>query len=94
MILFSYTTPMLTAKQANDMIKNMTPEQRLEALKDKVKSKNREALDQKIRETIAAYKRDIEIVLGSSICTDRDEDIRALLNALGYVDVKVSSDFP
>lgn len=85
---------MLSAKQASDMLKSMSPEERLEALKDKVKSKTREALDQKIRETIAAYERDISIVLGSNICTDRDEDIRALLKALGYVDVKVTSDFP
>lgn len=85
---------MLSAKQASDMLKSMTPEERLEALKDKVKTKTREALDQKIRETIAAYERDISIVLKASVCTDRDEDIRALLKALGYTEVKVSSDFP
>jgi len=85
---------MLSAKQANDMMKSMSPAERLEALKDKVKSRTREALDQKIRETIAAYERDISIVLKASVCTDRDEDIRALLKALGYVDVKVTSDFP
>lgn len=94
MILFSYHTPMLTAKQADDMIRTMSPKERLESLKHKVKEKTREALDQKIRETIAAYERDIEITLQSNICTDPDKDIAALLKALGYTNVKVTSDFP
>lgn len=64
------------------MLKSMSPEERVEALKDKVKAKTREALDKKIRETIAAYEKDISIVLKASVCTDRDEDIRALLKAL------------
>ena len=85
---------MLSARLASDMLKSMSPEERLEALQDKVKTKTREALDKKIRETIAAYERDISIVLKANVCTDRDEDIRALLRALGYVDVKVTSDFP
>jgi hypothetical protein len=85
---------MLTAKQASDMLKSMSPEQRLEALKDKVKQKTIQALEQKIRETIAAYERDIEIVLKASVCTDPDKDIKALLQALGYSDIKVTSDFP
>lgn len=82
MILFSYQITMLSAKQASDMLKSMSPEERVEALKDKVKAKTREALDKKIRETIAAYEKDISIVLKASVCTDRDEDIRALLKAL------------
>lgn len=73
---------MLSAKQASDMLKSMSPEERVEALKDKVKAKTREALDKKIRETISAYEKDISIVLKASVCTDRDEDIRALLKAL------------
>jgi hypothetical protein len=85
---------MLTAQEASDMIKSMSPEDRLLALRDKVAAKTREALENKIRETVASYERDISIVLGSDICTDRDEDIRALLKALWYSNVKVSSDFP
>ncbi len=85
---------MLTAKQSSDMLKNMSPQQRLEALKNKVSAKTREALEVKIRETVAAYERDIEIVLTSKICTDPDKDIAALLKGLGYTSVKITSDFP
>lgn len=72
----------------------MSAGERLEALKHKVKEKTRNALDAKIRETVAAYEKDISIVLSASVCTDRDEDIRWLLKALGYTNIKVTSDFP
>ena len=85
---------MLTAKESADMLKSMSPQQRLEALKHKVSQKTREALDAKIRETVAAYERDIEIVLKSDICTDPDKDIAALLKGLWFISVKVTSDFP
>lgn len=67
---------MLTAKESSEMLKNMSAGERLEALKHKVKEKTRNALDAKIRETVAAYEKDISIVLSASVCTDRDEDIR------------------
>jgi hypothetical protein len=85
---------MLTAKESSEMLKNMSAGERLEALKHKVKEKTRNALDAKIRETVAAYEKDISVVLNADICTDKDEDIRWLLKALGYINVKVSSDFP
>ena len=70
---------MLTAKQSSEMLQSMSAEQRLEALQHKVSEKTKMALDAKIRETVAAYERDIEIVLKSDICTDPDKDITALL---------------
>jgi len=85
---------MLTAKQASDMLKGMSTEERLEALKNKVKQKTRDVLEKKIRETIESYERDIEIVLKANVCIDPDKDIRALLQALGYSDIEVTSDFP
>jgi len=85
---------MLTAKESSDMLNNMSPKDRLESLKKKVSEKTRLALDSKIRETVAAYERDIEIILKSDICTDPDKDIAALLKGLGYVNIKVTSDFP
>lgn len=85
---------MLTAKESSEMLKNMSASERLEALKHKVGEKTRDALDAKIRETVAAYEKDISIVLKSDICTDKDKDISWLLKALGYTNIKVSSDFP
>ncbi len=85
---------MLSAKKASEMIKTMPMEDRLEALKDKVSLKTKNALDQKIRETIASFENEIAITLKSDICTDPDENIRGLLKALGYEDVKITSDFP
>lgn len=73
---------MLTAKQSSDMLQNISAEERLEALQHKVSEKTRNALDQKIRETIAAYEREIEITLKANICTDPDKDISALLKGL------------
>lgn len=76
------------------MLNNMSPQDRLETLKHKVSASTRDALDAKIRETVAAYERDIEIVLKSDVCKDPDKDIAALLKGLWYVNVKVTSDFP
>jgi hypothetical protein len=73
---------MLTAKESSRMLESMSAEERLEALKNKVKEKTRNALDQKIRETVAAYERDIEVVFKADICTDPDKDIAALLKGL------------
>jgi len=72
----------------------MSAEERLQALNHKVKSKTKQALEKKIRESVAAYERDIELTLKANVCTDEDEDIEALLKALGYNNVKVTSDFP
>lgn len=94
MFYFLTNISMLTAKESWEMLENMSPQERLEALKNKVKERTRNALDQKIRETVAAYERDIEIVLKSDICTDPDKDIAALLKGLWYINVKVTSDFP
>ena len=85
---------MLNAKESSDMLKNMSPEQRLEALKHKVSEKTRKALDAKIRESVAAFEKDIEIVLNENVCRDPDKDIAGLLKALWYGKVKVTSDFP
>lgn len=76
------------------MIRSMTLEERLDALKDKVSRKTKNALDQKIRETVASFENEIAITLKSDTCTDPDNDIRGLLQALGYENVKVTSDFP
>lgn len=73
---------MLTAQQSSEMLKTMSPEERFEAVKDKVSEKTKNALNQKIRETVAAYERDIDIVLKASICRDPNKDIVALLKAL------------
>lgn len=85
---------MLSAKQSSEMLQSMSTEERLDAIQHKVSEKTKAALDQKIRETVAAYERRIEMVLKSDVCTDPDKDISALLKALGYADIKVSSDFP
>ncbi len=95
MMLYPLTPyTMLTAKESSKMLKEMSPQQRLEALRHKVGEKTRAALDAKIRETVAAYEREIEITLKANVCTDPDKDIAALLKALGYTGVKVTSDFP
>jgi len=73
---------MLSAKKASEMIKDMPLEDRLEALKNKVGQKTRNALDQKIRETVAAFENEIAITLKANVCTDPNKDIRALLKAL------------
>ncbi|HCY21644.1 TPA: hypothetical protein DIC40_07545 [Patescibacteria group bacterium] len=74
-LLFITLLSMLTAKESSEMLKNMSASERLEALKHKVGEKTRDALDAKIRETVAAYEKDISIVLKSDICTDKDKDI-------------------
>lgn len=71
---------MINAKEAAEKLHNMTPADRLEALKNKVSGSTRNALDAKIRETIAAYERRIDIVLKADICYDRDKDIHSFLN--------------
>jgi hypothetical protein len=73
---------MLSAKESSDMLSSMTPQERQQVLKHKVSAKTRKALEKKIRETIAGYGKDIEIVLASNICTDPDENIEALLAGL------------
>ena len=94
-MLYSLTNiSMLTAKQSSDMLKTMSEEERFQAIQHKVSEKTKAAIDQKIRETVAAYEKRIEIVLRSDVCTDPDKDISALLKALGYEDIKVTSDFP
>lgn len=85
---------MITAKEASEKLATMSPAERLEALKHKVSESTRNALDAKIRETIAAYERRVDITLKADICRDPDKDIRALLAGLGYTDISVTSDFP
>lgn len=70
---------MLNAKQSSEMLQTMSAQERFEALQHKVSEKTKNALDQKIRETVAGYEHDIEIVLKADVCTDPDKDIRALL---------------
>lgn len=85
---------MINAKEASRLLREMTPEDRLEALKNKVGEKTREALDKKIREVIASYQNRVELVLPARVCRDADKDIDAFLKWAGYVDIEVTSDFP
>ena len=85
---------MLTAKESSKMLKNMSSEERLQAIQHKVGEKTKAALDKKIREAVASYERRIELTLKANVCTDKDEDITAFLRALWYADIKVTSDFP
>lgn len=73
---------MLSAKEASELLHNMTPSERLDALKNKVSARTREALETKIKETIAAFETKVDIVLNATICNDPDADIRSLLNGL------------
>ena len=85
---------MLSAKEASELLKNMTPPERLAALKNKVWDRTRAALDSKIRETIAAFETKVDIILDAKICRDKDADIRSLLAGMGYENIKITSDFP
>lgn len=85
---------MITAKEASEKLANMTPAERLEALKNRVSESTRNALDAKIREVIASYGRKVDVTLRASICRDPDADIRGLLLWLWYEDIHVTSDFP
>lgn len=85
---------MINAREASELLRSMTPADRLEALKNKVSAKTRAALETKIRETIAAYETKVDIVLSAKICCDADKDIKAFLTGLWYSDVRVTSDFP
>jgi len=85
---------MLTAKESSELRKNMPLDQRMELLKNRISEKTLNALDSKIRETVAGYGSAIELVLKADVCTDPDEDIRDLLKWMGYKNVKVTSDFP
>lgn len=76
------------------MLEKMTPQERLEAMKDKVSESTRNALDKAIRETVATFQEKVDVTLSESICRDSDENLRNFLMALGYKDIKVSSDFP
>ena len=82
MFYFLINISMLTAKESSELLNTMSSEQRLATLKHKVSAKTRKALEKKIRETIAGYGRDIELVLISNICKDPDENIEALLAGL------------
>ena len=85
---------MITAFEASKLLEEMSPAEIFEAIKKKVGEKTQAALDQKVHEVIAAYERKVELVLGSEICQEPDKDITSFLQACGYVDVKVASDFP
>lgn len=85
---------MITAREASEKLASMSPLERLEALKHKVSESTRNALDAKIRETVASYSRKVNISLLGRVCRDPDKDIENLLRWLGYVNVKVTSDFP
>lgn len=85
---------MITAHEAARLRKEMSPEERFQAVREKVKEKTQAILDQKIREVVAACESKVDIVLRAKDCTDKDEDIRAFLYGCGYSEVKVTSDFP
>lgn len=85
---------MINAKEASEKLANMNPEERFEIIKNRVSESTKNAIDTKVREAIAWYKRKVDITLGAQVCIDPDEDIRAFLLALGYSNVKVTSDFP
>lgn len=85
---------MILARDASKLLREMTPEERFESIRKKVSEKTQAALDQGIREVIAACETKVNLVLGADVCTDPDAHISAFLQACGYVDVKVTSDFP
>ncbi len=85
---------MISAREASEMLEKMTPQERFEAMKSKVSESTRNALDKVIRETVAAFQEKVDVTLGASVCRDSDENLRNFLRALGYKDIKVSSDFP
>ena len=88
---FSY---MLSAHEASELRKSMAPIDRLGILKTKVSATTRDLIEAKVREVIAAYEYKVDLTLRAAECRDSDQDIAALLQGLGYSDVKVTSDFP
>ena len=70
---------MIYAKEAAELLRSMPPEDRVEAMKNKVSKGTQAALEKEIRETIAIFKTKVDLVLGAEICRDRDADIKALL---------------
>ena len=54
---------MLVAKEAARLIKEMSPEDRFAAVRNKVADKTQAVLDQKIREVIAACGNKVDVVL-------------------------------
>lgn len=85
---------MITAREASEMLEEVTPPSRLKIMKNKVSESTREALDKAVCEAVAAFQSKVDVALGSSICRDSDENLKNFLRALGYKDIKVSSDFP
>jgi hypothetical protein len=85
---------MITAREASEMLEKMTPQERFKAMKGKVSESTRNALDKVVREAVASFRDKVDVTLGANVCRDSDENLRNFLMALGYKDIKVSSDFP
>ncbi|EKE27450.1 MAG: hypothetical protein ACD_3C00205G0003 [uncultured bacterium (gcode 4)] len=81
---------MLTVQQAREL----SQEKRLEIARWLVSKKVEAILDKEILVAIATHKFKVSVVLKASICRDDDDKIRGYLAALGYEDIKVTSDFP
>jgi len=85
---------MIHAKEAARLMKEMTPEERFESVRDKIGKKTQSALDKKIRAVIAACQTKVELVLAAKDCTESDSDLTTFLQGCGYKQVQITSDFP
>lgn len=85
---------MINAKEASEMMPQMTPENRLKALKNEVSEKTKILLENEILKSVASFKKRVEVTLCEGVCRDSDEKISDLLKALSYEDITVTSDFP
>jgi len=73
---------MINAREASEKLAAITPEKRADILRNKVSRSTQRALEKSIHKTIAQCERRVDIVLGSRVCCDPDENIWALLEAL------------
>ncbi|MCX6824446.1 MAG: hypothetical protein NT085_04965 [candidate division SR1 bacterium] len=82
---------MLNAQQSSEMLNNMTTEDKIKALESGIQSKTKKAIEDKIKETIAKYQRDVEMAL--KIGTKNEEIIiKDLLDILGYKDIYIKAN--
>ena len=81
---------MLTPKQA----KELSQEKRLEIAKWLISKQVEEILDREIIAAIATSRYKVDITLRAKDCKDSDWKIEWYLAALGYEDIRISSDFP
>jgi len=82
---------MLTAKESSEMLEKMTTEEKIKALESGIEQETKKSIEDEIKETIAKYQRDVELVL--KIGTKNEEKIiKDLLHVLGYKEVRIKAN--